>query len=103
MFNLYQNQYLTKELIITKQLNQCKLAFWFCIRKGDEYIPISNPAFSSIIEESMLNRIEIETKYRIICFLFRKNDYSISSIGAYSSQPIVINLESICTISNRLL
>jgi len=54
MFNLYQNQYLTKELIITKQLNQCKLAFWFCIRKGDEYIPISNPAFSSIIEEKKM-------------------------------------------------
>lgn len=54
MFNLYQNQYLTKELIITKQLNQCKLAFWLCFRKGDEYIPITDLSFSSVIEEKKM-------------------------------------------------
>lgn len=54
MFNLYQNQYLTKELIITKQLNQCKLAFFLCIRQGDEYIPITDLSFSSVIEEKKM-------------------------------------------------
>jgi len=52
MFNLYQTQSITKDLIETRQLRQCKLAFWFCIRKRNDYIQISNISYSSIIHES---------------------------------------------------
>ncbi len=52
MFNLYQNQLITKEMIVAQQLHLCKLAFWLCIRKNNEYIAVSQPSFSLIIEES---------------------------------------------------
>lgn len=61
MFNLYQNHSITKDMIITQQLNQCKLAFWLCVRRDKEYIAVSQPSFSLIIEE-------------------KKNDYSVSYI-----------------------
>lgn len=52
MFNLYQNHSLTKDIIITKQLNQCQLAFWLCVLRNQEYVAVSQPSFSLIIEES---------------------------------------------------
>jgi hypothetical protein len=52
MFNLYQNQALTKDMILSQQLHLCRLAFSLCIRRGDQYITISDTSYSSIIEES---------------------------------------------------
>ena len=52
MFNLYQNHALTKDMILSQQLHQCKLVFQLCIRRGNQYISVSDPAYSAIIEES---------------------------------------------------
>lgn len=52
MFNLYQNQHLTKELIIGKGLHQCKLAFWLAIVQDGQLVAVSTRSYSSIIEES---------------------------------------------------
>jgi hypothetical protein len=52
MFNLYQSQSLTKEMIIGKQLHRCQLRFWLSIRHNNDFIPISHSSFSLIIEES---------------------------------------------------
>ncbi|CAF0808351.1 unnamed protein product [Adineta steineri] len=52
MFNLYQIQAITKEIIIRKQLDQCKLSFCLCIFENGEYIPTSFPEFSNIIKET---------------------------------------------------
>ncbi len=52
MFNLYQSQLITKEMITDKQLNLCKLHFWLCVRVNDKFTPVSRSTFSSIIEES---------------------------------------------------
>ncbi|UJR37546.1 hypothetical protein I4U23_030247 [Adineta vaga] len=55
MFNLYQNQTLTKDLIEIEQLNLCKLCFWFCVRKNGQYVSISQPSLSVIIEEKKMS------------------------------------------------
>jgi hypothetical protein len=52
MFNLYQNQIITKEIIEAKQLQLCRLAFWFCLFDNKHYIPISQRSLSPIIRES---------------------------------------------------
>ncbi|CAF4226740.1 unnamed protein product, partial [Rotaria magnacalcarata] len=54
MFNLYQNQMLTKDIIESNQLDSCKLAFWFCIRDNNHFIPESSRTYSVIIRESKL-------------------------------------------------
>ncbi len=56
MFNLYQNQRLTKDMIELEQLDKCKLAFWLCIKENENYIRISPESFSSIITESQIFR-----------------------------------------------
>ena len=38
MFNLYQNQRLTKDMITHEQLDKCKLAFWLCDKEDENYI-----------------------------------------------------------------
>ncbi len=55
MFNLYQNQTITKDIIEAKQLHLCRLAFWLCFFDNNQYIPISEPSFSCIIQESKLH------------------------------------------------
>ena len=52
MFNLYQNQVITKELIESKKLHLCQLAFWFCFFDKTHCIPISPQTFSCTIRES---------------------------------------------------
>jgi hypothetical protein len=52
MFNLYQSQSITKEMIVAKQLTRCKLSFWLCIRRNEEFIRVSQPIYSVMIEES---------------------------------------------------
>ncbi|CAF0844256.1 unnamed protein product [Adineta steineri] len=54
MFNLYQSQVITKEIIIRQQLDRCKLSFYLCIYENGEYIPTSLPAFSNIIKETKM-------------------------------------------------
>ncbi|CAF0946425.1 unnamed protein product [Rotaria sordida] len=51
MFNLYQNQRLTKDMIEREQLDKCKLAFWLCIKENETYKPISPESLSCIITE----------------------------------------------------
>ncbi|CAF0767293.1 unnamed protein product [Rotaria sordida] len=51
MFNLYQNQMITKDIIEAKHLDLCRLAFSLCILENDKYMCISPPSFSSIIRE----------------------------------------------------
>jgi len=51
MFNLYQSQTITKELIETQQLHMCQLAFTLCYQDNGRYQPISESSFSSWIEE----------------------------------------------------
>ena len=53
MFNLYQNQTITKEMIQAKRLDLCQLAFWLCFFEKGRYVSISPPSFSCIIQESM--------------------------------------------------
>ncbi|CAF1190340.1 unnamed protein product [Adineta ricciae] len=55
MFNLYQNQILTKELIEVEHLHLCKLCFWFCIQENGRYVPISQPSYSITIEEKKMS------------------------------------------------
>lgn len=57
MFNLYQNQTITKDVIEAKQLHVCRLAFWLCILDNNQYIPISQRSFTSIIRESKISSI----------------------------------------------
>ncbi|CAF4159428.1 unnamed protein product [Adineta steineri] len=52
MFNLYQSQVITKEIIIRQQLDRCKLSFYVCVFENGEYIPTSFPEFSNIIKET---------------------------------------------------
>lgn len=52
MFNLYQSHVITKDMITSKELNRCKLAFWLCVRRDTEYKEVSQLSFSNIIEES---------------------------------------------------
>ena len=52
MFNLYQNHALTKDMILSQDLHQCRLVFTLCVRRGNQYITVSDPAYSSTIEES---------------------------------------------------
>lgn len=56
MFNLYQNQIITKEIIEAKQLDLCRLAFWLCICENECYIPISSASYSCIIRESRFHK-----------------------------------------------
>ncbi|UJR37547.1 hypothetical protein I4U23_030248 [Adineta vaga] len=51
MFNLYQNQHLTKDLINREQLEKCQLAFWLCVRQNGNFIRISPDSLSRIITE----------------------------------------------------
>jgi len=55
MFNLYQNQQLTKDTIKRDQLDKCQLAFWLCIKQNGNYIPISPESLSCIITESRIH------------------------------------------------
>ncbi len=55
MFNLYQNQRLTKEMIELEQLDKCKLAFWLCVKENENYIPVSNESFSCIITDGKIH------------------------------------------------
>jgi len=55
MFNLYQNQRLTKEMIERDELDKCILAFWLCVKEGENYMPISNESLSRIIKESKIH------------------------------------------------
>lgn len=54
MFNLYQNQQLTKDMIKLEQLNKCKLAFWLCFKRDENYIRISRESLSHTITESKI-------------------------------------------------
>jgi hypothetical protein len=54
MFNLYQNQRLTKEMIERAQLNKCILAFWLCVKENEKYVSISPESLSCIITESKI-------------------------------------------------
>ncbi|CAF4456897.1 unnamed protein product [Rotaria sp. Silwood2] len=51
MFNSYQNQWITKEIIEAKQLDLCRLAFQLCVVDNERYIPVSPISFTSIIRE----------------------------------------------------
>jgi hypothetical protein len=55
MFNLYQNQRLTKEMIRREQLDKCQLAFWLCVKEGENYIPVSQESLSCTITESKIH------------------------------------------------
>jgi hypothetical protein len=55
MFQLYQTQQLTKELIKREQLDKCKLAFWICKKENETYIPISRQSLSRTITESNIH------------------------------------------------
>ena len=52
MFNLYQNQRLTKEMIARDQLDKCKLAFWLCVKENESYLSVSPESLSETITES---------------------------------------------------
>jgi len=54
MFNLYQNQRLTKDMIELEQLEKCKLAFWLCIKENENYKAVSKESYSCIITESKI-------------------------------------------------
>lgn len=54
MFNLYQTQRLTKDMIELDQLEKCNLAFWLCIKENENYIPVSKESNSCIITESKI-------------------------------------------------
>ncbi|CAF1059376.1 unnamed protein product [Rotaria sordida] len=51
MFNLYQDQWITKQIIEAKQLDLCRLAFQLYIVENERYIPVSPISFTSIIRE----------------------------------------------------
>ena len=55
MFQLYQTQRLTKEMIKREQLDKCKLAFWFCNKENENYTPISRESLSRTITESNIH------------------------------------------------
>ncbi len=84
MFNLYQNQFITKEIIETKQLNACRLVFWLCVYRNEEYLAVSQPSFSSIIEESKFY-YSFFSLFTLVFLFFRKNDCSVSHV--YSNEP----------------
>jgi len=100
MFNLYQNQALTKEIIISKQLHLCRLAFSLCIRRGDQYVTVSDSSYSSIIEESKFCYLFFALFFILIFLFSRENDYSISD--TYSNIPADVNVGSSFTIHDRL-
>ena len=68
MFNLYQNQNLTKELIIGKQLHRCKLAFWYSVIEGGQLVAISPRSYSSIIEESKFIHSNFSVEFSMTIF-----------------------------------
>ncbi len=55
MLQLYQTQRLTKEMIEREQLDKCQLAFWLCVKEGENYIPVSQESLSCIITESKIH------------------------------------------------
>ena len=79
MFNLYQNQTITKEIIEAKQLDLCRLAFWLCICENGRYIPISSTSYSCIIRESKFHKF-CNSFFTLLFLLYRKNYQSIWSI-----------------------
>lgn len=52
MFNLYQSQNITKEVIGAKKLDLCQLEFWLCAFENGEFVRISESSFSAVIHES---------------------------------------------------
>ncbi|CAF3439891.1 unnamed protein product [Rotaria sp. Silwood1] len=65
MFNLYQNQTITKEIIETRRLDLCKLAFWLCYLDNGHFISISQPSFSCVIrEKKTINRSRVSQPIR---------------------------------------
>ncbi|CAF3569903.1 unnamed protein product [Rotaria sp. Silwood1] len=82
MFNLYQNQWITKEIIQAKQLDLCRLAFQLCVVENERYIPVSPISFTSIIrEQKMITRPRVSQSVRnqqystVTCSIESPDDY----------------------------